>query len=193
MARTVWCSCPTRRSSTIASGGWVSHSATPARSNTCVEKAPRLASLSASINCRTEFGPMTPVSRGSSLMPCMRCSVRAAGGRVLIGHLLVAAAAGHRGRRLLDAGQFLQLLGAAAAGHGRARQRLLRLARPVRRGFPVVGRRRQDGALVVEVEVDLLLRLRAPVADLAQVVELALEAGLQERLQAAQQVAPPCP
>src|SRR3954452_20827179 len=100
----------------------------------------------------------------------------------------------------LNARAFLrlfQLLGPAAAGHDLIAVLLLargdlclHLARAFGRSFPIVLGGVGQLAIVVEVEVDLLLRLRTPIADLAEVVELTLEAGFQERLQTPEQIPP---
>ena len=64
-------------------------------------------------------------------------------------------------------------------------------ARAVRRRFPVGHLGGGNGAGFVKVEMHGFLGLRPPVADLAQIIEGALHPGLQEGLQAAQQIAPP--
>src|SRR5208283_4489729 len=66
----------------------------------------------------------------------------------------------------------------------------LRLARPVGVRHPVGHLGRRDGPRLVEMEIDLLARLRSPIAHLAEIVELALEASLEEGFQAAEQIAP---
>src|SRR6056297_3791953 len=68
-----------------------------------------------------------------------------------------------------------------------------RLAGLVSAGLPILHLRLGDGPGLVEVEIEVVLRLRPGIADLAQIIEGARKARFQEGLETAQQVAPPEP
>ncbi len=94
---------------------------------------------------------------------------------------------GLRRRRCRSFLCFVHLVRAAAAGHDLCRLGTAFLAIMCRLPFDVFVTRTR--ARLVKVEVDLLARLRPPVIDLAEIVELALETCFQEGLETSQQVA----
>ena len=140
------------------------------------------------------FGPMRPTWAGS--VACMAWG-ELDPSRPGLGGLRCGTGACQRFGRIAFGFGIVELLGATAAG-----QRRIELSLPALvldlwavHGHPAgigIGNLRRvgtfEGARLVEGEVHRLLGLRAPITDAAQVVELALEAALQEGLEAAHQV-----